>query len=509
MIKTESSRVETLPNVPAERKLDKPSILPVGRTKLWSKRRHFDWMLQKLRFQLPLLAIDLVASLTILVLVASVLEMVGFHIAAPRQRSLFALQGFVLIAIFTAFKLYKSVGMHPVVELERVVTATTIAFLILLAIMVWRPDRDVGHEALCLILSGFFCCVCLPSIRHLMRCQLGRLRWWRQPLVVIGGANEVEELIDGINRERHLGWKPIGFIEDFRQNWERSSDSIRCLGDEEDLPGIAEREGVFWGLIDSSSMPNSQTQIFLDRYHHVLPNLVCVVGGKGRTSFSLDIDCGGAAGICYQSSLSLLVPRFIKRLIDFVVSGIAMVLLSPLFLMIAIAIRFSGRGPIFFSQERIGKNSSPFKIWKFRTMVPDAETVLQTCLSNDPDLHQEWVQSQKLTRDPRITLVGRLLRKTSLDELPQLWNVINGSMSLVGPRPIVRSEVEKYGNVFWLYQRTKPGITGLWQVSGRNLTSYEVRLEYDSFYVRNWSIWLDWYILLKTFRVVVLCEGAY
>ncbi len=509
MIETQPSLYESMLTPSSEHKVGKPSVLPVGRLTLWSRKRQFDWIVQNLRFQLPLLVTDLFASLTILVLSAGVLVMLGLHINTSLQLSLLALQAFVLVASFTAFKLYRSVGMHPVVELERVVSATVITFLTLLMVAVWRSDRDVANQMLCLAIAGAICCLALPTLRHLIRCQLGKTSWWRQPLVVIGGSDSVDSLIQEIRSEPNLGWRPLGFIEEFQKNWERSSPSTYCLGDEEDLPGLAEREGVFWGVIDSRTMSNDETQYFLDRYHHVLPNLIAVVGGKGKTSFSLDIDFGGTAGICYRSSLSLMIPRLTKRLLDLVVSGAALVLLSPLFLLIMVAIRFGSRGPIFYSQERIGLNSSPFKIWKFRSMVPDADKVLQTWLKSHPELEEEWTCTQKMANDPRITRVGKLLRKSSLDELPQLWNVFNGTMSLVGPRPIVKSEIEKYGSVFWLYQRTKPGITGLWQVNGRNLTSYETRLEYDAFYVRNWSIWLDWYILLKTFRVVVLCEGAY
>jgi Undecaprenyl-phosphate galactose phosphotransferase WbaP len=466
-------------------------------------------MFQNIRFRLPLLITDLIASVTISVLSAGILGMFGMHVSTSLQFSLLVLQVIVLLGVFAAFKLYRSTGMHPVVELERVVSATIITFLTLMMVVTWRSDRDVFNQMLCLAMAGSVCCLALPTIRHLVRCRLGKTHWWRQPLIIIGGAESVDSLIKEIEAESHLGWKPLGFIEEFQNNWDRSSSSTNCLGDEEDLPGIADREGVFWGMIDSRAMSNDQTQSFLDRYHHILPNMIAVVGGKGKTSFSLDIDCGGTAGICYRSSLSLMIPRLVKRLLDVVVSGLALLLLSPLFLLIMLAIRLGSRGPIFYSQERIGLNGSPFQIWKFRSMVPDADKVLQAWLAKRPELKAEWARTQKLTKDPRITRVGKILRKTSLDELPQLWNVFNGSMSLVGPRPIVKSEIDKYGSVFWLYQRTKPGITGLWQVNGRNLTSYDARLEYDAFYVRNWSVWLDWYILLKTFRVVVLCEGAY
>jgi Undecaprenyl-phosphate galactose phosphotransferase WbaP len=509
MIETQPSHYESMLKSVKESKLEKPSPLPVGRFKVWSRRRQSAWIAQNVCFQLPLLASDLIVSMTVMLLSAGMLDLLGMHISASLPFSLLILQAIVMVGAFTSLKLYRSVGMHPVVELERVVSATAITFLMLMMVVIWTSDRDIFQQMLCLGIAGSFCCLALPTIRHLLRCWLGRTKWWRQPLIVIGRSENIDSFIEEIEAESHLGWKPIGYIEEFNKNWDRSTSSTYCLGDDEDLPGIAERENVFWGVIDLRLKSNDQTQDYLDRYHHILPNLIAVVGGKGKNSFSLDMDCGGAAGICYRSSLSLMLPRLAKRLLDVVVSGVAMLLLSPLFILIMLAIRFGSRGPVFYSQERIGLNSSPFKIWKFRSMVPDADKVLQAWLAKKPELRAEWNSTQKLTNDPRITRVGKLLRKSSLDELPQLWNVFNGSMSLVGPRPIVKSEIEKYGSVFWLYQRTKPGITGLWQVNGRNLISYDARLEFDSFYVRNWSIWLDWYILLKTVRVVVFCEGAF
>ena len=142
-------------------------------------------------------------------------------------------------------------------------------------------------------------------------------------------------------------------------------------------------------------------------------------------------------------------------------------------------------------------------------MVCDADAVLQTYLAANPQARAEWERDHKLKRDPRVTWIGRLLRQTSLDELPQLWNVLRGEMSLVGPRPIVDDEIRKYGDVFLEYTRVLPGITGLWQVSGRNNTTYDERVSLDAFYVGNWSVWLDLYILFRTIRVVLLREGAY
>lgn len=166
-------------------------------------------------------------------------------------------------------------------------------------------------------------------------------------------------------------------------------------------------------------------------------------------------------------------------------------------------------GSIFYKQTRIGQFGKHIKVWKFRTMKENAEEELEKDLAEHEDLYREWIANRKLKNDPRVTAVGSVLRKLSLDELPQLWNVVKGEMSLVGPRPIVDSEVSNYGDCFSLYLRVKPGMTGFWQVSGRNNVSYEERVRLDEYYVRNWSIWLDIYILFKTIPAVITASGAY
>jgi lipopolysaccharide/colanic/teichoic acid biosynthesis glycosyltransferase len=172
-------------------------------------------------------------------------------------------------------------------------------------------------------------------------------------------------------------------------------------------------------------------------------------------------------------------------------------------------VRLSSHGPAFYGHRRIGQGGRYFTVWKFRTMVANADRVLDDWLEKRSDLRQEWLLTHKLKFDPRNTTIGRILRKTSLDELPQLWNVFRGDMSLVGPRPIIDSEVEKYGDDYSYYLQARPGVTGLWQISGRNNTSYEERVAFDRFYVRNWSVWLDAYILTRTVRTVFTGHGAY
>ncbi len=185
-----------------------------------------------------------------------------------------------------------------------------------------------------------------------------------------------------------------------------------------------------------------------------------------------------------------------------------LLMLSPLLLLVTFLIWRRDGAPVLFAHYRVGHNGKLFRCMKFRTMLRNSEQVLSDLLRDDPKARAEWVQDQKLSNDPRITPVGHFLRKSSLDELPQLLNVLRGEMSLVGPRPITVAELTRYGKVRWHYLSVRPGITGLWQVSGRNNTTYDERVALDRHYVEQRSLWLDIGILVKTVRVVVAREGA-
>ena len=202
-------------------------------------------------------------------------------------------------------------------------------------------------------------------------------------------------------------------------------------------------------------------------------------------------------------------PQWLKRMFDVVFALLLAFVALPLGLLIAGAIVLESRGPVLFAHTRIGRRNRRFRLWKFRSMVSNADEVLQAYLDQHPGYALEWRLAHKLRNDPRVTRVGRFLRKTSLDELPQLWNVLRGEMSMVGPRPIVEEEVPKYGPFFALYSQVLPGLTGLWQVSGRNDTTYRERVELDSRYIRAWTAAVDLRVLLKTVRVVLLGPGAY
>ena len=205
---------------------------------------------------------------------------------------------------------------------------------------------------------------------------------------------------------------------------------------------------------------------------------------------------------------TLASARRVKRVVDIMGATAAIVLFGPLMLVVTVLLALQG-GPVIFAHERIGRDGKPFRCLKFRTMAPNAEKMLAALLESDPVARREWESDHKLRRDPRTTRLGSLLRETSLDELPQFFNVLSGDMSLVGPRPITASEVGKYGDKFAFYINCRPGITGVWQVSGRNNLSYDARVDLDAHYARSQSLSLDIRIMLKTFGVVLSKIGAH
>ena len=229
-----------------------------------------------------------------------------------------------------------------------------------------------------------------------------------------------------------------------------------------------------------------------------------VVGFRPPALSAFDSHASLLASVPIQTS----VNAALKRICDVLGAMALGIVFSPLMAIIVLLMRREG-GPMIYRHRRVGRNGKVFECLKFRTMVPNAEQVLRDVLERHPELKAEWLRDHKLRNDPRVTALGRFLRRTSLDELPQLWNVVRGEMSLVGPRPVVREELMRYGRNLRVYLSAKPGITGLWQVMGRNDTDYRRRVAMDVCYVRNQNLLLDLYILLKTTRVVLGGGGAY
>lgn len=201
------------------------------------------------------------------------------------------------------------------------------------------------------------------------------------------------------------------------------------------------------------------------------------------------------------------VYHFTKRMFDIVVSGFCLIILLPIFLLICILIKLDSKGKVFYKHKRIGKNGEYIYLYKFRSMYSDSKERLEELLKN-PKIKEEWEENYKLENDPRVTKVGNILRKTSLDELPQLLNILKGDMSLVGPRPVIDDEIEKYGLYKKKFLSVTPGLTGWWACNGRSCTSYEKRMELELYYVDHCSIWLDIKCILKTVIAVIKRDGA-
>jgi Undecaprenyl-phosphate galactose phosphotransferase WbaP len=285
---------------------------------------------------------------------------------------------------------------------------------------------------------------------------------------------------------------------------------IPVLGELSLAPSLARQLNISYAIVAMPGVPPDRLLPLIEQYGQTFPHLLIIPDLFGFSSLWVEAkDLMGVLGLEIRQQLLLPGPRLTKFILEITIASLLSVLLLPLIAFLGLLIQLDSPGSIFYGHRRLGRGAKPFTAWKFRTMVGNADEVLQSYLAQHPEALTLWQETRKLKDDPRITRMGKFLRRTSLDELPQLWNVLRREMSLVGPRPIVEEEVNHYAEKFRLYTRVLPGITGLWQVSGRSNTTYEERVNLDAYYVRNWSVWLDLYILCKTLWVVLCGEGAY
>jgi Undecaprenyl-phosphate galactose phosphotransferase WbaP len=402
------------------------------------------------------------------------------------------------------FGLYPKSFYVPVVELRSMTAGTSLIFTACL--LVGRASGVTRSLAFCAAWLG--CLVSVPAMRWIVRRYLSSQTWWGQPVLIFGNGQAGCGIYQALQKHPEMGLRPVAVVGHSEEPFEdlASIDAGRW----EDADELARRYSASTMIMAMADFRGIDAMSLIERHGRVLTNRVVVPDmGNFPCLWATATNCGGLIGIQSTEQLALPGPRLAKRLIDGLLTLIVLIGSLPLLLIIAVIVRLTSKGPVFYSQPRFGLKGKQFRAWKFRTMVADADAALAKYLASNPAARREWEQDHKLKKDPRITGIGRFLRKTSLDELPQLWNVLRGEMSLVGPRPIIEDEIRKYGDAYEFYSRVQPGITGLWQISGRNNTTYSERVELDVFYVRNWSLWLDLYILASTVRVVVLQEGAY
>lgn len=311
--------------------------------------------------------------------------------------------------------------------------------------------------------------------------------------------------MDTLSKWPEIGLRPVALLNSAGD----PEDLELALGDPDWAPYLARTFDLPYAVLAMPDLSRTERAKVLNRYSKFFDNVFVVTGDAGPAALWTTSQSGdGLHGYTVRNGASSPSAQFLKRAVDLLGASLTLFLLAPVFALLALVIRWDSEGPIFFRQERIGPDGQIFTVLKFRTMYCNADQRLTDVLENDPERRRRYERYHKLQDDPRVTAVGQFLRRYSLDELPQLFNVLRGQMSLVGPRAYMPSELSDMKGLEKVILQTPPGLTGLWQVSGRNQLSFAERVDLDVHYVQNWSPWLDLYLLVRTIPTVVTGEGA-
>jgi Undecaprenyl-phosphate galactose phosphotransferase WbaP len=416
----------------------------------------------------------------------------------------------IFMAIFVASRLYPAVIHNAVTELRRLGLALTLSFLVI-AWLIVVPRGAIAAGALesparVLFVWWMLAMAVTPLLRSVVRDLFCHRSWWGIPVAIFHTGDTSADIIRELEAHPEIGLRPVVILS-----------SPMAIRPRHRLPVLDVRHasavrasGVKRAMIAVPDTGLGRPPLDLEMLETIFPHVMILHSSAALYNHSVDArQLAGCLAVEVRRDLLLPLPRLTKRALDLFIVALVLPGVMLTILLLSVLVRLESPGPVFFGHPRIGRGRAMFRAWKIRTMQVNGEELLQNALAQDGSMREEWLRNRKLRRDPRITRVGRFIRRASLDELPQLWNVLLGEMSLVGPRPIVEEEVATYGQSFPLYCRVTPGITGLWQVSGRNSISVPERVRLDSYYVRNWSPWLDLHILARTARVVLSGQGAY
>ena len=412
---------------------------------------------------------------------------------------------FVYILIYALYGLYPGVGLSPVDEIKKLLTATNFSFLVILA-YTFFIQKSIANSRFVVASAWFLSITLIQLDRWLIRIVGRNLDFWGEPVAVIGNGPRGRQIVNYLKNNSRLGMRPYLMLDGYASY---DAATIASINKSKISTAIL--------VIPEMSEKLQRSFIYEQRfgYHRRkgeknIPRLILIsslswVGSLGIIAHDLD----GMIGLEVRQNLLRKGDQIFKRLIDLLLSIIFGIISFPFLLIIIICILIDSPGGIFYKQKRVGHGGKIFEMWKFRTMFADSESVLEKFLAKNPEIKKEWDEKQKIKNDPRITRVGKFLRKSSLDEIAQFINVLKGEMSFVGPRPFFPEQKKKYGSTVNLYNRVLPGITGMWQVLGHNRLSFKERVRLDEYYIRNWSIWLDIYIIMRTIWVVFKQDGAY
>lgn len=401
--------------------------------------------------------------------------------------------------------------MKPVVDTMRDIFQSVFAGWIASIILIYFLKASDQSSRLFIILFGLFVLINVCLIRYGVLKFLKRRNIFYEPIILIGAGLTAERLIKFWREDLGYRYKIIGLIDDHPIS-EELPKNFPILGTFNEARRIIRSKKVKTVVIAAPGLGKEKLQDLISEIQPHVKNVSFVPDLIGTPMSSVDLSLLFSEKILMlnlRNNLSRPYNRVIKRIFDLTLTIVGGLMISPILLLIAFVVAIDNRGRIIFAHRRVGAAGKKFSCYKFQTMVPDAKEKLEKYLAENPEAQREWDETFKLINDPRVTKLGAFLRRTSLDELPQLWNVIRGEMSLVGPRPIVQKEVPRYGKNIREYYMVLPGITGMWQVSGRSDTTYPERVAMDTWYVRNWSVWIDLMYLFKTVKAVIIGKGAY
>ena len=412
------------------------------------------------------------------------------------------------VGLRASLGLYPGYGLGQVEELRRQ-TFALLATLALILVFAFASQLGDSLSRLLLCVWSLGLLLVAPVARYFVKRAMMRAKLWGKPVVVLGTREVGARVLKVLRQEWQLGFNPIGVFDNRLAPAEGAPEGVPYGGTLTDVVALAREHGVDTIIF---AMPHTRRE-HLEKFVHlasssfrhimIIPNL------DGITNSAVVArDLGGTLGVEIKHNLLDPWAQRLKRMLDIGATVVGGVLLLPLILMLSMFVWMESRGPIFYRDQRMGRDGKLFSCLKFRTMVPDSEALLQRMLEEEAGMREEYFKYHKLRNDPRVTRVGRFLRKTSLDELPQLWNVLRGEMSLVGPRPYLPRESRDIGTAQSAILLVAPGITGPWQVSGRNHTSFSERIRIDAYYVRDWSVWLDLVLLARTVGSLLFSRGA-
>jgi len=414
----------------------------------------------------------------------------------------------IFFLIFWIMRLYPGVALAPAEETRGFTIASFLAHGGILVSRYIQYNR-IDSVYIALLFSFVVSPVIIMICRGLMHALLYRIKMKGIPAVIFGAGATGRLIIDRLLNARKVGYTPVLILDDYQWRGDSYRD-IPIIHDTMIGPELVRRYNIKMAIVALPNLEQAEMTRMINysvsafRYNVLIPDFFSI-----NNIWMSVRDLGGILGFATSHRLNMYWNLAIKRFLDILFVSIGGLIISPVLLLLALAVKLSSRGPALYGHRRLGLHGKYFQAYKFRSMVLDADKKLEGILDADARLREEWEASHKLKDDPRVTKLGKFLRRTSFDEFPQILNILKGEMSLVGPRPVTASEIEKYGENSRRILTVKPGLTGLWQVSGRSDTDYAERVSYDLYYIQSWSVWLDLWILYRTPGAIVKGKGAY